>query len=133
MTVIRAELGEANAAYQAAVATQPETVWRPLSDRVKALQQELSAAIAAGAVPCSRCGLPPLGLRHVHASKGKGGVVWHHTFEVGCGACPDTKADDRRGFAETPREESGADLDRHGEAARAAAVAKWNAKNTPRE
>ena len=55
MQTIRAELGAALEAYNAAVNTQPPDATRPLSEKVKALQTELTASIAAGANPCSRC------------------------------------------------------------------------------
>ena len=129
---IRAELGDALTAYQAK-AHGPEAEWRPLSDRVKELQAELHQAIAAGAVPCSRCKALPIGLRHVHGTRGTANsITWHHAFEVGCAACKDTAEDDRRGYAETPREESGADLDQYADATAKRAVEKWNAKNAPK-
>lgn len=126
---IRDDLTAALVAYQAK-AQEAESVWRPLADRVKALQTELHQAIATGAVPCSRCGAAPIGLRHPRFTRGKGNsATYRHVFEVGCRACADTPEDDRRGFAETPGRSSGADLDQYADATAAAAVAEWNAKN----
>ena len=142
MKVIRDELGEASAAYHAVANTASAPEIRKHTERIRALQVELYQAIAAGANPCSRCGAQPIGLRHVHGSDSRGQVTWRHTFEIGCASCIDVKADvkdadgnvikakdDRRGFAETPREESGPEAEKHDETARASAVAKWNAKN----
>jgi hypothetical protein len=130
LVTVRAEWDAAQAEYAARVGTVPEPEWRKLSDRVKALTAELSAVMTAGAVACSRCGKPPHGLRHVRGVVGRQ-VTFRHVYEIGCLACTDTAADDRRGFGETPARGSGPELDQYAEPARAEAVAAWNEKNAP--
>lgn len=130
---IRKELGEATAAYQAAADrnAEKERELHALSRRVKELQQALAASLCAGAVPCSRCGQQPIGLRHVRGTVGKGGVVmFRHVFEVGCICATDTPEDDRRGFFETQSRPNGPELDQFAEEGIKAAVAEWNRKNT---
>ena len=130
--LIRAELGEAQAAYNAAAQTQPEPVWRPLSARVGALVKELREALCPGAVSCARCKAMPVGLRHVRGEKPRAGVAqYRHVYEVGCVACTDGPQADLRGFGETPAKPTGDELDRHAAAAISQAVAEWNEKNTP--
>lgn len=122
MEAIRAELRAASDAYLAARdADERESVWRPLSDQVKARSQELAGTIAAGADDCPDCKTAPHGLRHVRATQQGGEVHFYHTVEIGCLGCP------KKAVASTPPEPSGPDLEQYAEATRARAVEKWNA------
>jgi hypothetical protein len=130
--VVRGEWEKAQAAYASAVKSQPESAWRPLHERVVALGKELSRTIAADAVPCSRCGGAPTGLRHVRGDLPRlGKPTYRHVYEIGCTVCQDTDKDDRRGMSETPRMGSGAELDKLAEKTAKEAVADWNEKNAP--
>ena len=126
---IREQFAAAQAAYLEAsdANAAKERELRELHERVKQLQAQLSASIVGDAVPCSRCGAAPHGLRHVRGSVGKHGVAsFRHVFEIGCVACADPIGDDRRGFGETPAKASGPELDQFAEAAIAAARSQWN-------
>lgn len=79
---IRAEIESARAAYMSA-AQGSEAEWRPLSDRVKALQAELSAAISEGANPCPGCGVAPLGMVQQVSIRHK----VREEYEIGCPRC----------------------------------------------
>ena len=127
-TAIRADIEAARKDYEAAVATKPAHEVRPHSQRVKALQAELSDFLSAGSEPCEKCSGKPVGLRHVRArgtgrvAEGKQMVVFFsHAYEVGCPACGD-----KRAMATTPEELSGPDLDQYEADTIARAVKKWN-------
>lgn len=77
---IKALIDAARAAYQAK-AHQAESVWRPLSNKVKELQKMLSDTIADGANPCRDCGELPLGMERT-VQVGRSSTV--NVFEVGC-------------------------------------------------
>jgi hypothetical protein len=67
---LQKDISEAKAKYQAA-AQEKESVWRPLSNRVVALQKDLTAEIASGALECDSCGAPARGLfRYPQTPKG---------------------------------------------------------------
>ncbi len=125
--VIRAELETARADYQSKADKLPAPQLRPMTDRIRALMEELSDSMSPGAEKCEGCGRKPVGLRHIHARKGpmgEDGVAqfWlSHQFEVGCPACGN-----KRGVAGTPEELSGPDLDQYADATIARAVQRWN-------
>ncbi len=88
--VVRAELGEAQTAYNDAVRVKPQHEVLPLSRRVNELRRELCAVLSDGANPCPDCGNRPIGLRHVHVVGATNRKTF--TFEDGCVACKDHRA-----------------------------------------
>lgn len=85
---IKAELATALAEARAVSNDLPVSKQKPYTDKVVALQKELSDVITAGANPCPDCGELPHGLEQ---PSGKGGIE----YEVGCVAgCPDLELPD---------------------------------------
>lgn len=106
---VKQQLESAVAAYRAKAA-EKESVWRPLSAKVKALQAELQAALTEGANPCASCGGPALGLERTKSISPTAQIQF---FEIGCaGVC-------------AVRGKSPAQVD----GTREGAIAKWNEKN----
>lgn len=77
---LKRQIEEARAAYQAIANTAPAADVRAASQKVKAAQAALTAALIDGATPCPHCDEMPHGLEH---PTGKGGVE----YEVGCLTC----------------------------------------------
>jgi hypothetical protein len=130
---IRSELEEAQKEYHETAGNMVEKDWRLLSDYVAQLRGELTAALTAGAVPCSRCGSSPHSLRHIRATSRGQQVQWKHVYEVGCVNCHDAPDDDRRGWGETPARPEGVDLAEYDDRAAADAVHEWNSRNGGKE
>jgi len=129
LVTIRSEWEAAQQAYDR-VAHMARAEWEPAHKKAVALRDELRAAIARGAVPCSRCGQQPVGLRHIRAQLARQNTsVFWHVFEIGCINCFDPDEDDRRGFANTPKRYDGKELDQFADETAARAVQEWNRLN----
>jgi hypothetical protein len=89
IVAIRSELEAAQREYHETAGDMVEKDWRLLSDYITKLRMDLNAALTEGAVPCSRCGAHPHGLRHVRAVTRAQQVQWKHVYEVGCINCYD--------------------------------------------
>jgi hypothetical protein len=71
----KARLEQAKAAYLEIAVTAPAPELRAATEKIKALQAEVSAIITEGASPCPSCGRPPHGMEQPG------------TYEVGCTSC----------------------------------------------
>lgn len=104
-TEIITDRDAAQAEYAAIAHASPAPIVRAASERVRALQRELSAHLSAGATPCPDCGAVPIGMQK------QPGV-----YEVGCqGRC----TENRPGLNGGNRARGGTS---------ALAVANWNAR-----
>lgn len=90
---LRAQMTEARAAYQAK-AQEKESVWRPLSNRVRELAARYNEALVAGARACGTCGQPAMGVeRKIQVSATK--VL--DAYQIGCsGRCTHSTIDTDR-------------------------------------
>lgn len=103
------ELAHAREEYQYN-SGEAESVWRPLSDKVKELQAALHAAMAEGANPCASCGSPVMVVARVKSVSPTQQVGY---FEAGCSASCGT-----RGLSAAVVEGTREDV-----------IASWNSRN----
>ena len=68
---------------------KPEEEWMPVSNKIKALKQELSSTISDGAKPCPNCGNLPHGMLLRPAVPIEKRPA---TYEVGCLGCRNHRA-----------------------------------------
>lgn len=78
---ILAEIAQQKALYLEQIDTQPAGVVNATSERVKALQQELTDLLSSGATACTNCGAVPIGMKRRP-----------HVYEVGCLNCQDVRS-----------------------------------------
>lgn len=85
-TEVAAELQAAREAYHVAAETESSAQLYARSQDIKALMQEQSDLLSAGAVPCPGCGSAPHGCLKTPVKGGKSPAP--AVYEVGCLACP---------------------------------------------
>lgn len=119
-TEIAAEILALKADYHEAAQKLSAPELKKASDRIKALQGDLSDLLSAGSKPCPKCGGKPTGMRKRTDTVRVGTEVFTHgTYEVGCVPCdPETRIEGGKRITRSPRA--------LGSTAKKA-VEKWNA------
>ncbi len=98
---LQEQVNTLKAQRDAQVTDQPQAVIEALNRQIIDLQNEITAKIVEGALPCVNCGNPAHGLRQNAVIKNSP----IYMFEIGCIHCKDTRVQD---------------------VSREGAVAKWN-------